>query len=205
MAGIEKPILLDLPVPIRTRRLTLRPPVPGDGRMTNEAIAESTAELARFLPWASPVPTQEQSEEKVRLFAASFILREAIIFFMWRENRLIGLCDIHRPNWKIPSGEIGYWLRTSEAGKGYMTEAVNALSLYAFRVLGLRRLVLGCDDENTRSAAVAQRLGFSLESRALGTHLKIGSDELATSRTYVRFNADGLSDEGVSWGAKAAP
>ncbi|HAU29320.1 MAG TPA: GNAT family N-acetyltransferase [Rhodospirillaceae bacterium] len=201
MGGIDNPILLDLPVPIRTKRLTLRPMQAGDGQAMNEAIAESASELARFPPWATPLPTISQSEERARQFSADFILRKLLAFCIMREGRMIGLCGLHKIDWKIPSAEIGYWLRTSTTGHGYMTEAVNALSLYAFRVPGLRRLVLGCDDDNAKSAGVAERPGFALESKAFGKHLKRDTDELATSRIYVRFNADGLDDTGVSWGA----
>jgi len=201
MAGIENPILLDLPVPIRTKRLVLRPIAPGNGGAMNEAISESLPELAPWLDWATSAPTPEQSEELARTFAANFILRSALVFLMWREDRLIGRCALYDFNWKIPSAELGYWIRTSESGKGYMTESISALAIYAFRHIGLRRLVLGCFDENLKSTAIAQRLGFTLESRAACASYNSSSKSLCTWRTYVRLNADGLDDAGVSWGA----
>jgi len=201
MAGIENPLLLDLPVPIRTKRLTLRPPQPGDGAAMFDAVSESLAELQPYLRWATPAPTLGQREEYARQFAANFILRENLAFTIWQNSRFIGICELHHFNWKIPSAYTGYWLRTSESGKGYMTEGVNALSLYGFRELGLRRLVIRCDDDNTKSAGVPERLGFALESTSQNDALKPNSSDLRTTRTYVRFNADGLSDEDISWGA----
>lgn len=41
MLFIMKPILLDLPMPIITPRLLLRPPQPGDGIALNAAVSES--------------------------------------------------------------------------------------------------------------------------------------------------------------------
>ena len=41
MLFIMKPILLDLPMPIITPRLLLRPPQPGDGIALNAAVSET--------------------------------------------------------------------------------------------------------------------------------------------------------------------
>ena len=46
-----------------------------------------------------------------------------------------------------------------------MTEAVRLLVDYAFASLNVNRLEIRCDERNTRSAAVAQRLGFVQEDR----------------------------------------
>jgi len=200
MGGIEKPILLDLPVPIRTKRLVLRPPAPGDGLALNEAISESIAELAPRMPWANPAPTVQDSEESARKFAAGFILRTALPFLIFHDRRLLGMCALQDIRWNIPSAAIGYWLRTSETGRGYMTEAVNALALYAFRVPGMRRISLAPEDRNLKSAGIPERLGFILEGRAENCGVK-PDGTLRTSRIYVRFNADGLDDAGVSWQA----
>lgn len=57
------------------------------------------------------------------------------------------------------------WARTSEWRKGYITEAVRGITGFAFEVLGAQRVEIRCDDHNTRSAAVAERAGFTLEGR----------------------------------------
>ena len=64
----------------------------------------------------------------------------------------------------MPRFEIGYWCRTSYAGKGYITEAVNAITAFAFDVLGARRVEIRCDALNLRSRRVAERCGFPLEA-----------------------------------------
>jgi len=45
-----------------------------------------------------------------------------------------------------------------------MTEAVGLLCRLAFSTLEAQRVVIRCDKENTRSAAVASRLGFFREA-----------------------------------------
>ena len=52
------PLLIDLPVPIDTERLLMRPPQVGDGPSFFAAITESLPELRRFLAWL-PDPAGE--------------------------------------------------------------------------------------------------------------------------------------------------
>ncbi|HAU29321.1 MAG TPA: GNAT family N-acetyltransferase [Rhodospirillaceae bacterium] len=200
MGGIENPILLDLPVPIRTKRLTLRPCRAGDGRAIFEAVSESMQDFVPWLELAQGTPTLEESDEKARRFAADFILRKHLSFAIFASDRFLGMIGVYGFNWKIPSAHLGYWLRTSETGKGIMTEAARALTLYLFRHVGLRRLAILYDENNTKSVAVAKRLGFALESTSPMADIHPLTHEPTTELTFVRFHADGLDDTDVSWG-----
>ncbi len=185
-------ILLDFPMPIKTERLIIRPVMPGDGKNLFEMIEESRNELEKWLPWTEKVKHWEDSEKTARMFYADFIIRKVFRFLILQNNRMIGGCSLHRINWEIPSADTGYYCRTSEQGKGYIREAIAALTVFGFNRLGLRRLTITCDDENLRSAHVAESLGFILESKAKGFITKPGTDELRISRCYVRFNTEGL-------------
>jgi RimJ/RimL family protein N-acetyltransferase len=63
----------------------------------------------------------------------------------------------------VPRFEIGYWIRASEQGKGYVIEAVNALTAFCFDKLNANRVEIRMDDKNERSWRVAERCGFTLE------------------------------------------
>jgi ribosomal-protein-serine acetyltransferase len=65
----------------------------------------------------------------------------------------------------VPKFEIGYWLRPAHRGRGYVTEAVKALSRFAREHLQVHRLEIRTDARNKASAAVARRAGFKLEGR----------------------------------------
>jgi RimJ/RimL family protein N-acetyltransferase len=160
-----EPILIDVPSELVTERLLMRVARPGDGARLNAAVIESLAELSPWMPWANPAPAVEQTEQWARQTAARFLTREQIhfsIYFKGSET-CIGGCGLNTINWKIPMGEFGYWLRTSQVGKGYMSEAVAELVRFSFEVLKFERLQLKCDVKNRRSAAVAERCGFQLE------------------------------------------
>jgi ribosomal-protein-serine acetyltransferase len=138
---IQRPILLDIPDFLESDRLWLRAPQPGDGATINQAVQESFEALHPWLP------------------------REGFTWLLWckQTGELIGLSGMHHINWTVPAVEIGYWVRTSMAGQGYVTEAVRTITRFAFDVLGAQRVEIRCDERNERSAAVARRAGFTLE------------------------------------------
>ena len=76
-------------------------------------------------------------------------------------NRHIGNCAIYEINRTegeaqlgISIGERDYW------GKGYGEDAINTLSAYAFRELGLLRLRLKTLRDNTRAQRCFEKCGF---------------------------------------------
>jgi ribosomal-protein-serine acetyltransferase len=160
------PILHDFPHEFHTERLTIRCPMPGDGPAIYEAVAESLAELRPWLPWAMGEPSPAASETFARSGYSRFISREDLPLVLFLKNTYIvaGGSGLHRINWEVPRFEIGYWLRTSLVGQGYMTEAVTAVTQFAFETLHARRVEIRCDARNERSAAIPRRLGFVHEA-----------------------------------------
>ena len=61
------------------------------------------------------------------------------------------------------SAEVGYWLGEAHWGNGYASEALRALTRYAFEELGLRRLSAGVFGHNPASARVLEKVGYRLE------------------------------------------
>ena len=122
------PILLDLPMPIETPRLILRPPQVGDGAILNAAVLESFDALNQFMPWAHTKPTLEESEMYVREGAANWILKKneepylPLLMFEKSTHQFIGATGYHHYDWKVSSIETGYWIRTSFSGRGLMTD-----------------------------------------------------------------------------------
>ena len=159
------PLLLDLPDEITTHRLTLRPPRAGDGAGMNEAILETIEPLQRWMPWATPTPTPEQTEAWCRSSAADFVGRRQLpmLLFLREGGTFVGSSGMARLDWEVPRFEIGYWVRRRFEGQGYVTEAVGALTRFAFETLGAQRVEIRTDDRNDRSNRVAERLGYRLE------------------------------------------
>lgn len=160
------PILRDLPDELIGDRIIIRPLRPGDGAAIFEAVEESRAEIGPWLPWVEKTLTVSDSEQAARRGAARWLLREDLMVGIWDRHtgRYLGGSGLHRINWAVPSFEIGYWLRTSAWGQGYVTEAVQVLCRFAFETLGANRVEILCDTKNSRSTAVPRRLGFVQEA-----------------------------------------
>jgi len=62
--------------------------------------------------------------------------------------------------------ELGYSIKRSHWGQGFAPEAAIAVRDQAFEVLGLRRLVSIIHPDNTRSQAVARKVGMRHETDA---------------------------------------
>ncbi len=197
-----KPILVDLPVPILTPRLLIRPVLAGDGKEINAAVIESLEELKPFMPWAQKAPSVEESEESVRKSTAQWILREDLRLSLYdRESgAYIGGSGLHRMNWDVPSFEIGYWIRTSRSGQGYVTEATNAVARYAFEQLGARRVEIRIVSHNKKSIGISRKLGFEFEGTLRNSQQYLPG-EVVDMSIYSLLTPDRLPALDVSWGS----
>lgn len=150
-----------------TERLLIRSPQPNDGRAINEAVKESIDELRPWMPWAQTTQSVAESETYAREAALRFRNREDLPLGIYRKSdgQLVGNSGMHNIDWDVPRLEIGYWVRTSLRGQGYITEAVLGITKFAFEYLQAERMEIRCDARNQRSAAVAQRAGYTLEAR----------------------------------------
>ncbi|HEY0212304.1 MAG TPA: GNAT family N-acetyltransferase [Paenirhodobacter sp.] len=77
-------------------------------------------------------------------------------------GEIVGMVGIFNPEgW--PEPEIGWDLFNGHEGHGYATEAARAARAYAYDTLGMNTIISLTRLANTQSAAVAQRLGATLE------------------------------------------
>ncbi len=181
---MDNPILLDFPYSFETERLLIRGSLPGDAKRLRDAVVESQPELMPWMPWAVEVMSEEAYEIRVRNSRLKFLAREDfwMMLLLKGSDTVVGSSGLHRLDWSVPKFEIGYWVRTRFAGQGYITEAVNGITAFAFDVLKARRVEIRCDAKNERSAAVARRAGFTLE----GTFHNDARDHFGQLRdTYI--------------------
>lgn len=186
------PILIEVPETLETERLLLAAPRPGIGPAMSVAIAESIGKLSPWMPWAQQAPSFEDSEAVVRRQLADFVLRKDLPYQIYDRaeagRRLLGGTGLHHMDWAVRSFEIGYWIRASAEGQGYVSEAVRALTAMAFEQLRARRVVIRMDEVNLRSRAVAERCGFELEGILRNDSLTPGGEPRSTC-VYARISA----------------
>jgi RimJ/RimL family protein N-acetyltransferase len=196
------PVLIDLPMPIRTPRLLIRPKQPGDGAITSAAIGESWDELHQWMRWAQGRErfTPELMETRVRQVMASFILRELIelVGIETATGTTVVWCGLHDIDWEARQCDTGFWVRTSAQRRGFATEAANAMVRYALGALGMRRIGLTHSAGNEGSRRIAEKLGFSPEGIQKGANL-LPDGKHVDRHCYARFDVAGLPDLAVQW------
>jgi RimJ/RimL family protein N-acetyltransferase len=181
------PILLDLPQHLDTDRLILRAPRADDALEMNRAACESIEQLKVWMPWARTPPSLDDTRLYAARSLARHIMREEISFRLIERGSGVyaGNLSLFKIDWKVRRCEIGYWLRSSLCGRGYMTEAVRAATAFAFEHVSARRVEIRTDDGNQRSWRVAERAGFVLEGTFRSDSLGC-NDEPRDTRVYAR-------------------
>ncbi|MDX2161482.1 MAG: GNAT family N-acetyltransferase [bacterium] len=187
---VDPPRQRDLPEELSTPRMILRPPRIGDGTIVNEAVRETFPALNQWMPWARHMPSIAETETVMREAAARWRTKDELTLLMFRKGRgtLVGLISLHHIDWDVPKFELGYWIRAGESGHGLMTEAVIALTDFAFAYWDAERLEIRCDSRNTRSAAVAVRAHYTLEA-TLRRDGRDNQGQLRDTQIYVQLNA----------------
>lgn len=202
MTQNTNPVLFDIPMPIITPRLILRPVQTGDGKAIHEAKKETWQEINQWMPWTKGgIKTAEEDEITARTQHAKFILREDIMILGIERatNIPVVFTGLHRFDWETRQFEIGYWVRKSAHNKGYATESTNALLRYAFDELNATRVAITHAQGNKPSARVIEKLGFKQEGiKIKAEHLPDGS--IVDLHEYARTNLNDLPGIEINWG-----
>ncbi|MBN6205672.1 GNAT family N-acetyltransferase [Ralstonia pickettii] len=182
------PLLLELPEEFTTERLLIRIPRPGDGKVVYEAINASISELKPWLPFAQKEQSEEEVEVNIRNAHIAFMKREdlRLLVFSKETGEFVASTGLHRIDWSVRKFEVGYWIDSRWSGKGYMTEAVQGITDFAFRELQAKRVEIRCDEKNIKSRAVPERLGFKLEGILINDDLSPETSELRNTCIYAK-------------------
>jgi ribosomal-protein-alanine N-acetyltransferase len=140
-----------MPKPIKTRRLVLR--ALHDGDAPNLARLAGDWDVARMTA-RIPFP---YSEALAREWMASLAPGEFVRAVTY-QGTLVGAVG-YVPN-DDGSAEIGYWIGRPWWGRGFASEAAQALVRYCFTTAGFKRLTCCHFEDNHASARVIQKLGF---------------------------------------------
>ncbi len=132
--------------------------------------AEFAAHLDRarehIRPWVGPSFVTEGiagARSTLARYAEHTARDGARIFGIWDDGVLVGGVMFVEFDAEWGTCELGCWLEPAAEGRGLITPACRALLDWAFGVRGVHRAEWRCRADNVRSAAVAQRLGMSLE------------------------------------------
>jgi RimJ/RimL family protein N-acetyltransferase len=118
--------------------------------------------LAPWMPWAQEPMTLESQLTFFRETDKQWDEGTNFVYGVYHPaGHVIGGTGFHVRNGPGVL-EIGYWLSRDAGGKGLMTRVADALTKAAASVDGVTRVEIHCDADNVRSAAIPERLGYTL-------------------------------------------
>ena len=151
------------PATITGPRVYLRPPRIDDA---GAFLAAVRASRALHGPWTKPPSTKARYDAWVARFAhrGAAPTHAGYLLFRNEDHALVGVfnfSEIVRGGFQ--STYLGYMGFLPYAGQGYMTEGMALALDVAFRKLALHRVEVNIQPTNTRSLALATRIGFTRE------------------------------------------
>lgn len=161
--------------PITLQRWT--PDLAGD---LHRAVLESMPELVRFMHWATRDYGLDEAKDYLRLSSSEWAGGETFNFAMLTPQRdVVGSCGLMSRRGPTVY-EIGYWVHSAYAGRGYATAVALVLAEAGLGEPGIDRVEIHHDLDNPASGRVAAKAGFReagrlrVEKKApcdSGTHL----------------------------------
>jgi ribosomal-protein-alanine N-acetyltransferase len=87
--------------------------------------------------------------------------------FLLEDDAHVGCCGLRPRDPKKGVYELGFHIRSPLWGRGYASEAAQAVVAYAFDHLGVRALFAGHHPENAASRRLLEKLGFECTGEEL--------------------------------------
>jgi ribosomal-protein-serine acetyltransferase len=134
-----------------------------DAEQLYAVIDANRAHLTRWMPWARG-QTLDRTAAFIRDSLRQLADNRGFQVAMIEDGAIVGALGYHRLDWENLATSLGYWIAEGAQGRGTVTLAVTALVDHAFAHWNLNRVEIRAGVENTRSRAIPERLGFTLES-----------------------------------------
>ena len=144
--------------------LKLNKPDIAMARIMFKAIDENRKHLRPWLAWEKGTKRVEDSLKYLFDNEADTVAGKKITYGIYIGERYIGNIGIFDIDGRNKSGEIGYWLSSKFARKGYITEAVGILERELFMNHGFNRIQIKSDECNIASVGVTRKCRYVLEA-----------------------------------------
>ncbi len=143
--------------------LTLRRYRIEDAAPVCDAVLESGSDLSRYETWAAPGFSVEEAARYVGWWISGWDDESARYFGVWRADRYLGSCGLSSIDRAHRVAGLGFWVRSSETGRGVATAAAKAVVRFGFEHLELSRIEVMAAVDNEASLRVAAKVGAARE------------------------------------------
>lgn len=148
---------------------------------SQEAAAEIAALVRRnlehlqaWMPWAVDNYSKKHASEWIATVGTTDKSSSAIGFLIRKNNVIVGTVGVHDIDRTNCHAKIGYWIDRDHEGKGIVSRCCRVLLDYLFDSMGINRVQINCNVDNSRSRAIPERLGFTYEGTAREVELLLG-------------------------------
>jgi ribosomal-protein-serine acetyltransferase len=126
-------------------------------------IDRNREHLRPWMGWVDYETGIETTREFIHQRLLAFANSHALQLGAWYKGELVGSFSFNQINWSTRKTEIGYWIDEGAQGKGIATRVCRTLLSLAFDEYQLNKVEIRAAEENNRSRAVPERLGFKQE------------------------------------------
>lgn len=127
------------------------------------SLVDNNREHLRWMIFTEGTRSVENIQEFVKYSLHQLAADTGYHWGIVHQGRMAGIFGADGINRNSQKAEIGYWLAAEFQGKGLMTLTGREMLSHLFNTIGLNRVEVRCDVRNTRSRALAERLGFVYE------------------------------------------
>ncbi len=165
--------MLETNIELTDGNIIIRPCRLEDAAVICEGVQETMHEMLKWAPWCHP--GYSVSDCTSWLSSRSQMWSEGIeydfVIFDTKDNTFLGGCAIDQINRKHNFATLGYWVRSSQTGKGIATAAVRLIIRLGFKTLGFTRLEIVVAVQNEASQRVAEKVGAVREGVHRNRHV----------------------------------
>ncbi len=145
---------------IEGKKVLIRTYNENDTALIYEAVTESISELSEWMPWCNENYTINESLAWVTSREKAWKKKEEYSFIIEHKGskKFLGAVGLNHIDEFYRIANLGYWMRTSETGKGYTTEAALLAAQFGFQELNLNRIEIVIGVGNIKSQKVAEKV-----------------------------------------------
>lgn len=146
-------------------RVRLRPWTEDDASELVAAVRESVSEVGAWMPWCHADYQRAEADEWIGRARGmweqgtgfQFVVRDA-------ESRdILGSCGLNNVVAEHRMCNLGYWIRSSQTGRGAATASVRLVARFGVEEAALNRIEIVVDVRNAASLRVAEKAGARRE------------------------------------------
>jgi len=148
-------------IKLTTDRLVIRDHIGPDISDLHSLLSDPVA--MRFIPDLFSTSLSDSEENlRVAIEEAASGNRSKYFFAITKEEKYIGEIGftILENTHAFSVAELGYFIKPEFWGKGYVTEAARAVLDFAFDVVGVTKIITGCNAKNIASERIMNKLGM---------------------------------------------